>query len=370
MAEKYGPEDSAVPAWEAPTGGPAAEPPRWSAPSPAGPRMPPGTQGPAPSGAQQAGIPTFRSWQPGFMPLRPLQLGDFISLPMKAIQANRAVIVGGPLLCMLVTLLTLSVAVWLVVVDLYNVLFGYTSFSFSMLTGDTILAIVIALVVLILADAAARIFIIPGVSRAILGERITLARAWEITRPRVLHVLLLYFFVILIAFGGMVVLSLVIAALVGAGGSAGAGFLVVLIVLAMIPFTFMATVIIDVAVTAVVLEKASAGAALGRAFSLIRGNAWRLTGCMLVIQLIVSVISQVASTVPSIALTAATGTSPSPGVVAVVSIVASWITLLVYSLINYSFLGTVTTLMYVDLRIRNEGFDVDLARAAEAAARR
>jgi hypothetical protein len=364
MTEKYGPDDASVPEWEAPTGSPMAEPPRWSSPSPTAGPAAPRVPGYGPPSGQPTGIPTYRSWQPGFMPLRPLQLGDFISLPMKAIQLNRPAIIGGPLLCMLITLAPIGVAVWLFANDWYRVfVYGHDPY---MPSGQTLLAIAIASIVFILADAAARVFVIPGVSRGILGQRLTLSQAWAIARPRIPQVLLLYLLVGLIAAGG--ILGIIIIA--GGLGASGAEALAILIMIGLIPFVIMGTVVVYVAVAIVVLERSKASAALGRAYSLVKGNAWRLTGSILVIQLVVGIISQVVSALAETVISSAMGSSPSISEFAVVLMISFWITTLVSVILSYAFVGTVTTLMYVDLRIRNEGFDVDLARAAEAAARR
>ena len=114
MTERYGPEDASVPGWEPPSGAAQPDHPRYPPPTPNYP--PPSGAGAVPGPSPQ-GVPTFRSWQPGFMPLRPLSLGDFLNLPMKALNANRAVILGGPLLCVIVTMLAWGVALALLVVD-------------------------------------------------------------------------------------------------------------------------------------------------------------------------------------------------------------------------------------------------------------
>ncbi len=46
------------------------------------------------------------------------------------------------------------------------------------------------------------------------------------------------------------------------------------------------------------------------------------------------------------------------------------VSLLVSSVLTYAYLGSTFTFVYIDLRIRHEGFDLDLAEAAEARARR
>jgi hypothetical protein len=383
MTERYGPEDGSLPSWEAPPGSPPSGRPNWTPagpPSPGGaaappppgnhPIPPPGGAPPRPPGSASTppqpggpsrGMPTYRSWQPGFMPLRPLNLGDFLSLPVKAISANRQVILGGPLLCTVISMLVISGAVTLFVIDQQDY-FRYTYGDFKPLSGETIAAIIVAIVAYIATDAAARTLIIPGISRAILGERITLGRAWALSRPRIAQVLLLY---LLITIGA----GTVVLALVGLSYS-GAAALVVLLVLALIPAGLYLSVLAGVAVSALVLERLSAPAALSRAHSLMKGNAWRLIGSFLVVSIVLYFVNSAVSTVTEVVVIGVSAAGISLAAIIIVFILFVIITTVVSSMIGYSFLGSVLTLMYVDLRIRNEGFDVDLARAAEAASGR
>lgn len=315
-----------------------------------------------PPGTAHGNVPTYRSWQPGFMPLRPLRLGDFLSLPMKAITANRQVILGGPLLCVIVTMLAVSVAVTLFVVEQQDFFLDYANYGTGTLAPmgvETILAIVIAVILMIATDAAARTLVVPGVSRAILGERISLSKAWAIARPRIPHVLLLYLLITLGAVGYLLALV---------GLSFAAPFLAVLLALATIPGALYLSVLVGVAVSSLVLERISATAALSRAFSLLKGSAWRLIGNFFVVSLVLYLVNSAVSGITQVAIIGVGATSPSLATLIIVLIIFTIITTVVSSMIGYSFVGSVQTLMYVDLRIRNEGFDVDLARAAETSA--
>ncbi len=358
MTERYGPEDASVPSWEPPSGVVQPGQPQYS---PAAPNYPPPSAAGSAPGAVPQGVPTFRSWQPGFMPLRPLSLGDFLNLPMKALNANRAVILGGPLLCTIVTMLTWGVALALLVVDERD-WFLYPSLGYSPLRGETILALVVAFLITLFTDAAARALVVPGVSRGILGERITLGKAWSITYPRIPQMLLFYLLIALIGIG----VGLAFWAL----SATGAVALVGLLVFACIPGVLLAIVFVGVAVSAIVLERISATASFGRAFTLMKGSSWRLIGNFFVIYLVVWMIAGAINGVPQAILTTVAGSSPSLGPLVGVTIAFVVISTVVQSVVQYSFLGSLFTLMYVDLRIRTEGFDIDLARAAEAAARR
>ncbi len=374
MSERYGPEDANVPSWETPPGAPPPGRPGYPStglpsaggqpppPPPGGPPPPPGAASPPPrGGTSPTGVPTYRSWQPGFMPLRPLNLGDLLSLPIKAIGANRQVILGGPLLCTAISILAVTAAVTMFAIEQQDY-FLYTYGQFKPFSAETIMAIIGAALVYIGTDAAARTLVIPGVSRAILGERITLGRAWALSRPRLLHILLLYLLISLVAVAAILIV-------VGMA-SGGAGELAVLVGIALIPGALYLSVLAGVAMSAIVLERISAPAALSRAISLMRGSSWRLIGSFFVVSLVLYMINNAISALMNVVLLGAGSTVSSLATLIVVLIVFLIITTIVSSMIGYSFLGSVFTLMYVDLRIRNEGFDIDLARAAEAAAGR
>ena len=366
MSERYGPEDSAVPSWETPPGTPPTNRPGYSSagtpPPPPGGPPPPGAASPPPYGGKPAtGVPTYRSWQPGFMPLRPLNLGDLISLPIKAIGANRQVILGGPLLCTVIAILAVTAAVTMFAIEQQDYFLYYYG-ELKPFSAETILAIIIAALVYIGTDAAARTLVIPGVSRAILGERITLGRAWALSRPRLLHILFLYLLVSLIAVAAIL--------LVFGMATGGALELAVFVGLALIPGGLYLSVLAGVAMSAIVLERISAPKALSRAIALMKGSSWRLIGSFFVISIIMYMINNAISALMNVVLLGAGSTISSLATLIVVLIFFLIVTTVVSSMIGYSFLGSVFTLMYVDLRIRNEGFDIDLARAAEAAAGR
>ena len=67
--------------------------------------------------APATAAPTYRSWQPGIIPLRPMNFGEFLSVPFKAMRYNRAVVIGGPLLCVVAAMVLLAAALWLAFTD-------------------------------------------------------------------------------------------------------------------------------------------------------------------------------------------------------------------------------------------------------------
>ncbi|MGD9485278.1 hypothetical protein WDH52_18845 [Streptomyces sp. TRM70308] len=204
------------------------------------------------------------------------------------------------------------------------------------------------------------------VSRAVLGRPVTMGEAWHDARPRLLRLLGLTVLVTLILVSTMLVCVLPGVLLGGAGGAllallGGLGGLVLVIWL-WIRFTLSAP--------ALMLERSGVLTALHRSARLVRGSWWRIFGIQLLAALIVAVLGFVISIPTSLIAGAVSGASTGPFgapteltwsyliVLGIGSVLTSTITL--------PFNAGVTALLYIDARIRREGLDLELARAAGA----
>jgi len=364
MTDTYGPGDTSIPAWTAPT----EEPP--FAPSIAGSRGPVAA-GPAYGPPPNRALPTHRSWQPGIMPLRPATFGDFLSLPFKAIRYNRAVVLGGPLACFLVIGLVTSLAMWMLFTDLgiSNLFDGLPSDSHG-LRGETIVALTLAGALWLLSDAFARGIVAPGVARAVLGERISLGKAWEVLRARFWPVLGLYglataaILVPLAIFVGLMVLASQDSSGVALVGVMVIGFLL-MFVLAIFYSVFM-----GVALPLIVLERGRVMASVRRTFALIRGRFWWSVLIAFVASSLIGIVTQILSTALQFVGIFILAVMPSASEAAsLLFLTASTLVIsLVSAVLDASYLGATFTIVYIDLRIRHEGFDAELAEAAEARA--
>jgi hypothetical protein len=107
-----------------------------------------------------------------------------------------------------------------------------------------------------------------------------------------------------------------------------------------------------VAVPVLILERVGVGMSLGRSVNLVKANFWRTLGLV--------VTAQVLTTVVSLGLTAAAelvirGDSSSTSSIMVQGVAAA-----LSALITTAFVATATVVLYFDLRIRDEAFDVQL----------
>ena len=352
----------------APSGGtppvvPAGQPP---VPAHSAPQAPPSFGG-APSAAP---APTFRSWQPGIVALRPLSFGDFLSAPFKAMRFNRSVILGGPLLFTLAATALSVTALWLLFNDPQLGLLSTTTVA-SSISPETVIVGILALVAVLLADVLSSTIIAPGVARAILGERITLRAAWEQVRGKLGHILLLYV-VTALAVSAVIVIAavpMIIAVAVGDPVWIVLGVLLVLIVF--VPATFIVTLITGLARPIIVLEQVGAMAALARSWRLIKGRFWWSVLIIFVTSVLINVATSFLQGGGQIVAGLTAFVAPDNQVIVIISFfVVYGLAMVISFVVTYAYLGSVFTLMYTDMRMRHEGFDLDLARAAEARSRR
>ncbi|MBI5161636.1 MAG: glycerophosphoryl diester phosphodiesterase membrane domain-containing protein [Micrococcales bacterium] len=220
------------------------------------------------------------------------------------------------------------------------------------------------------------------VSRGTLGERLRLGGLWRMLRPRLGRVIgwvALQSAALTLAATVLVVLIVV---LVAAGGTAGVVIAVLLGILG-----FLALVVGGVwlgvklvfTVPAIVLERRGVGSAMRRSWALTGGYFWRSLGILALVYLIYSVAGQVVaipvSLLGSLGSVLIAGSTTDPQAMFASSLVsggASALVGIVIGAVGLVMISATTGLLYIDTRMRKEGLDQDLARAAEerAAGRR
>lgn len=369
MTDTYGPPDSSIPEWAAP-GGSASTGAGGTPPGPgASPSPRPTAPGARPSpGVTASSEPTYRSWQPGIMALRPLTFGDFIALPFKAMRYNRAVVVGAPLILSIFSTATTVAAVWLLVNDPFLNYAGIGPIADP--KPETLWALVANAVVTFVSTSLIGALVAPGIARAVLGERISLSAAWAAVRQRLLPVFAVAGIAVLAWIVPLTVMIVLVVLAFSAGLGGLGGLILALGIPAYIVFALHLSVISGVAQPAVVLEREGPIATIRRVIRLVRGRAWWSVLVVLVNAMIIGIASYIfqfgGSLIGSVALIAA----PESATGFVIYLVLVGLGSLVGGVLTASFMSGLYAFLYVDLRIRHEGFDVDLAEAAEAKALR
>jgi len=126
-----------------------------------------------------------------------------------------------------------------------------------------------------------------------------------------------------------------------------------------------------VAPAAVVIEELGALAGLRRSWELTRANWWRILGITLVVGILVAVVTQVVL-IPAGMLPAVLSRVVSPhggsGQQASLAVATGIVTAVLGALVGavgYAFQTSVMALLYMDLRMRQDGLDIALLRQLE-----
>lgn len=352
----------------------------WEAPS--GPVLPEGSRGvplgadPAAPGASpfaadhrptadiKTSAPlTYRSWRPGLFDLRPLSFGDFLAIPFRAFRFNRAVVIGGPALMSFVGVILTAIAAQIWMDSLF---FGISNANIGYDVGAEFWVVsALAVVAWIFADTMGAVIVLPAIARGAMGERITLAAAWQQVAPRILH---LFAINLLIAAAAIALFTLTwvlpftvvntlevwhVLLLWGGMFLFAAGAVVVAVFLPAIR-------------GAIVMERMGPIKAIRRSVSLMRGRFWWTVLIILVVGFLVGTVTQLLATGGQIIGVVGALVVPGESAASLVMVIGLALGFLLAFTLNYAVLGSVQALIYLDARMRREGFEHQLAAAAEA----
>ena len=303
--------------------------------------------------------------KPGVIPLRPLGLGEMMDGAFQACRRNAAATFGSAVLVqVLVALITL-----LVMPQLFDTMAllddptasdaEYLSATAGILGSSIWLSLgsVLAFVVL------QGVLTVP-VARSILNLRTGLGQAWRLARRRILPLIAQSVLMLVAAGVALSVFVLLAVALIEALDGAGIA-ITVLGVLALFAVFAWISIKLMLAPAALVLEPAGIFASIGRSWALTRRNWWRTFGIVLLTGLIVSVITSVVTLPITMIVSFVGGAAGGTGTLMTATVISMVITSL-FTGIGYAFQGAVTALLYVDLRIRREGFDIVLMKEQES----
>ncbi|GIG39656.1 glycerophosphoryl diester phosphodiesterase membrane domain-containing protein [Cellulomonas phragmiteti] len=376
---RTGPPAAPHPPAPAPPGagwGAPPAPPAWGGPPPAAPlpegwgqpAPPPGWGAPAPA----AGPPAWHlpAVQPGIIPLRPLGLGEILDGAVRAVRANPAVMFG--LSAVVVTVaVALQTLVQLYVTSLIGAALGDATLDGAMTAADSAMISemlstsggqVLTIPLLVPVTSVLTGLLIVSVSRSVIGEKVALREVWRTRR-----VWLLVGFGLLQLLASVLAFALWIGAVVGlaAAGADWEAFGVALLgglgLLAAVVWVTARTLLVP---PALMLEGKRFWPTVARAWRLTRGSFWRLLGIYLLSNLLVSVLMYLFLVPAAVVAGLVTATSGSESLTILVSALGQVVGLT----LSTTFLAAVVALLYVDVRIRREGLDLELARAATGGA--
>ena len=329
---------------------------------------------------QSNGAANFYVYKPGIIPLRPLSIGDIYQGAFAAIKTNARTMFGFTA-ALLGVVLVISIGINYAIINLvlpnyvspnspYATAFTSLSGSFSQLGGSLLQ---------VLATVLLSGLIVVAVSRSVLGRVASSKEVWERTKSKFLPLIGLNIITGIIS-GLMVIIGIVAFFVLLASVAAtaktetelwqGMGIALVgifILIVAGVVVSSYLSIKFSVASPAMVLENLGVFAAIGRSWSLTRKNFWRLLGINILTTIITSMVAGVFGGIASalsVIFVVAGSSSPED---AITSINTAYILTMVMSsiaqLLILPFTSSVNALLYIDLRMRKEGLDVELRNA-------
>jgi len=256
--------------------------------------------------------------------LRPLSVGEVLDASFKIVRRSFGTLAG----CVLVVALPLNILSTLITASTSDDAFDLDNRAGTPVTeigtGTELagLGLTITLAIVLTTLAAAACF--RAVSGVYLGERPDVGDSLRFAATRGLPLVVLsfaYFLALIPAFAAL-----------------------------LIPGIWLA-VAWSVSFPALVSEGVGPLAALGRSFRLVQGRWWPTFGALLVMYLLVAVISGILGALLGAVMVAAVDSEP---VAAVLSTIINTIS----SLITLPLMASIVTVLYFDLRVRKDGFDL------------
>lgn len=329
---------------------------------------------------QSNGAANFYVYKPGIIPLRPLSIGDIYQGAFAAIKTNARTMFGFTA-ALLGVVLVISIATNYAIINLvlpnylspsspYAAIFTSLSGSFSQLGGSLLQ---------VLATVLLSGLIVVAVSRSVLGRVASSKEVWERTKSKFLPLIGLNIITSIIS-GLMMIIGIVVFFVLLASAASTAktdreflqdlgvslvGLLILMVISALV--SSYLSIKFSVASPAMVLENLGVFAAIGRSWSLTRGNFWRLFGINILTAIITFMVAGIFGGIAEAlgAIFIVVGSSSPEDMIA--SLNTTYILIMVMStiaqLLILPFTSSVNALLYIDLRMRKEGLDVELRNA-------
>ncbi|HEX5995489.1 MAG TPA: hypothetical protein VFY84_10145 [Jiangellales bacterium] len=317
--------------------------------------------------------------KPGVIPLRPLGVGEILDGAVTTIRRNPGPMLGlSAVVAIIVQLIGLAATI-LMFRDLQAIedlpATASPSEVFGVL-GGTLGGLSVVAVVSWIATVILTGILTVVVSRAVLGQNLTVGQAWGMAKPRLLMLLLLSLVYILIAFSPvLVVIALAVVAL-DAGGADAALAAIGLASIPAVILTIWLYVRYALASPAFMLEstpgrhpgdpsrRIGMGKALRRSAELVRSSWWRLFGILILVWIVAFIVTQVISVLFSVPTYFFADPLEPESMTSLGVLSLSALGGIVSTTITAPFLAAAVALLYIDRRIRREALDVELARAA------
>ena len=313
--------------------------------------------------------------RPGIVPLRPLGAGELLDGAFQAMRRHPRLVLGAAALVAVVeeglqlpvrllfasSLGRLGATSGVVTPDQLGGLFREVAGGVSVLA-------VVGYVVGLLGGAVINGLLTVVVGRAVLGEAVDARDCWRAARRRVLGLIGLGLLTLVLELLVVAVCLVPLGLVLLLGGSALAAVLLgVLGGLAGVVAVVAVAVLLSLAPPAYVLEGDSMLGAVRRSAGLARARFWPVLGMLLLTGVITFFVAAAVSAPFSLGGSALTGAASVAGTATTLpGLVLSSLGTVIGLTVTLPFTAAVIGLLYVDARMRREGFDIELQRAAAA----
>lgn len=350
--------------WQPPVSGASTPPPSPFAAPPSMPSAPNAGWTPPP--------------KPGLIPLRPLTLGTILAAPFRLLRKNpRPLLAYSLLLTGAVSLLTLASVGGVTYLANSRISNATSKDAAAIGAGNVfagILSILVPVIFSIIVSVILEGIVIMEVSRATLGEKLTFAGLWRGIRGRVgaligwAAIATAATLVALLVLGGLI--TIIVIAFGPAGVVIGVLLGIVAFLGGIVVATWLSTRLSFVS-SALVLERLPLREAIRRSWSLSIGFFWKTLGIHLLVAFILQTAISIISFPIQLAVMLTSGVlepngETNPGTAYFIfyglSLVVTVITGAIATVVESATIG----LIYLDIRMRKEGLDMELAHFVEA----
>lgn len=319
--------------------------------------------------------PSTPTIQPGVIALRPLTISDILDGAIQSIRRNPGPMLGASFVFALVVYSIQAVGLALALGSAAASLFDMSAtatpdFNFSSTTAIGVVVVAFSFALQIFGTTLLTGGLTVVVGQAVLGRPITISQAWQQVRPRAWRLIGGTIAYVLLALSPVVAVIgftlLLFVAGVPDEGVVAVGLLGGLLAMFVTAYLFIRWLLMTIAL---VLESEPDGSALSirRAFSrsseLVQGHWWQSFGRILLAGIIAAAVGGVISFPFQIVGGIAAGVVSGAASGLILLLVVTFGQVLATTL-TAPFQAAVGALMYVDRRIRREGLDIELARAA------
>jgi hypothetical protein len=312
--------------------------------------------------------------KPGVVPLRPLLFGEIMDGAFQTIRRNPKAMLGAGLLAQaLGAVVAGALTVATATPDaaaMENWLGSLSNSEIAALGAGAAGGFLLFGVVSVFISAVLQGAMVVPVARSILNMRTGFRQMWLLARGRAWALVRLAGLAVAAVLLGI---SLIALATVLLANSMGAGSLIIVLplFLAFIAAMIWVSVKLTVAPAVIVVEDVGALNGIRRSWAVTQGSWWRVLGIVLVVSLLVGIIGQIVLipvTLLSGLLTTVAGPQDAASQAATLQVAVGVATAVVSAAVGavaFAFQTSVMALLYMDLRMRNDGLDIALLRLLE-----